>query len=349
MPKPKRILPRRVCGSSAYLLSGDYRKLDKKDWVRPTSGKLRKAFVRNIQWGGKVNEDKARVWVTEKLPGSRIENTNRKYEYTNQAIHLICKPDGVICDEPVPGMKRRRVLEIKCPNCVRNKSVRVNAGVIPFLARVHSSILKYDFVSKCGKWRLRQDNVQGVKYWHQLQGEMYALDVTEAVLCIWSGKNGLMISFNKDPCWIEGLLQKRHGCHTDDIISVCAEEKNPHNSKEDDQTETGKEEAGKEEEAINKKTNWASIASAPPKPTIRRQFCTPRWTGTCDRLTPSNGVNSGDREETKETEVEEVNSSLENRACGPPICPTSRPFAYGRLRRRYTGRCSDSCQELNDA
>ena len=161
-------------------------------------GRKARAKMKKARQHGQVCEKNAMAAYAASRMNLRVTTSK-----TVSRDSCYARPDGLIYD-PRTASKPSRILEIKCPmKCAKMRDIAANIDKLGWLKRVVRKREPSPYISRCGKWRFDMKFEQGAKYYHQLQGHLYATSLNVAVLFIWGPlcPAGLEIEFNKEPGW----------------------------------------------------------------------------------------------------------------------------------------------------
>ena len=137
--------------------------------------------MRAVQWG-KNNESTARDLYSEL---QEVEVQQRGLFLHTSGI-LAASPDGLVSDS--------KVIEIKCPFSLRDKSITSAVGDGFYVKTVGA-----------GEYELNLSDTSGFNYYHQIQGVMHMTNTTECDFIVWSPVDFLIFTVDRDSLWSENV------------------------------------------------------------------------------------------------------------------------------------------------
>ena len=120
-------------------------------------------------------------------------------------------PDGIIFDMSQEGAATQGVLEIKCPWSHRNSSINQMVA-----EELKGKDKKKSFFLTATKELNKEHN-----YWHQVQAEILAANVTWAHFVIWTTVDCAILRIEKDLAWEAKYVPMLKEFYLNDLIPTC--------------------------------------------------------------------------------------------------------------------------------
>ena len=168
--------------SAIHLLMPDVSELKSKEKKRKVNWYTTRYRKEALKWGSTHEAEALRLF--KEVTGWTVSDVGRTYTRKN----LLFRPDGIITSKS-EGKECRILLEIKCPYRLRKCHDLKN-----YFLQARSEIITYEF-------QLNLKNLQGLRWYHQIQASLKAGEMEEAVLVIWTPLDMMLIPISRDANW----------------------------------------------------------------------------------------------------------------------------------------------------